>query len=153
MTKISFVKSVLCALRGLYCEISRERNIKIQIILGIFLIFTALVLDISKVYLITIIIICFLVVILELFNMTFEKLLDVIFPKYNKKVGEIKDTMAGIVLLIFGLAALVSFLILYEPVFYILKMMLHNQFSLGLIMGNIFLLCIILIIDYAKHQT
>ena len=154
MTKISFINSALCAIKGLYRGIAGERNIKIQIILGILAVFVALILEVSKAYLITIIIVCFLVVILELFNTAFEKLIDLISPRYNKEFGKVKDAMAGVVLLTFGLAAIVSLLILYEPVFYLLKIMFQNKFSLAFIVADFFILSAILIIDYAKnHQT
>jgi diacylglycerol kinase len=155
MTKISFIQSAICATKGLYHEISQERNIKIQIILGIFAIFIALILNVSKIYLITIIIVSFLVVILELFNMGFEKLIDLISPEYNKEAGKIKDAMAGVVLLTFILATIVSLIILYNPVLNLLKVLMQNKISFGLIIADFSLLCIITIIDYIKrnHQT
>jgi len=151
MTKISFFESAICSVKGLIKEISKERNIKIQLILGTLAIFTALILNVSKIYLITIIIVSSLVVILELFNNSFEKLIDLISPQYNKKFGEIKDTMAGVVLLTFGLAFFVGILILYEPTVFILKKMLQNKISLGLIVANFFTLGIIIIIDHLKN--
>jgi len=155
MTKISFLQSAVCAMRGLFREISHERNIKIQIILGMLAIFVALILEVSKIYLITIIIVSFLVVILELFNMGFERLIDLISPEYNKEFGKVKDAMAGVVLLTFGLAVIIGLLILYEPVLNLLKIMLQNKFSLGFIIANFFILCIVIIVDHAKrnHQT
>ncbi|MCK9567982.1 diacylglycerol kinase family protein [Candidatus Pacearchaeota archaeon] len=155
MTKISFLQSAICAVKGLYRQISQERNIKIQIILGMFAIFVALILDVSKIYLITIIIVSFLVVILELFNASFERLIDLISPEYNKEFGKVKDAMAGVVLLTFGLAVIVGFLVLYEPAIYIIKNMLQKKFSLAFIIADFFILCIVIIVDHVKrnHQT
>jgi len=155
MTKISFLQSTICAMKGLYREISQERNIKIQIILGMLAIFVALILDVSKIYLITIIIVSFLVVILELFNTSFERLIDLISPGYNKEFGKVKDAMAGVVLLTFGLSVIVGLLILYEPAFNLLKVMLQDKFSLAFIIADFFILCIVMIADYVKknHQT
>lgn len=154
MTKISFINSALCAIKGLYRQISEERNIKIQIVIAILIIFTTLILDVSKIYLITIITVCFLVIILELFNTGFERLIDLISPEYNKEFGKIKDAMAGVVLLTFGLAVIVSFLILYEPLKNIFVEMLKNKFSVAFIVADFFILGIVIIIDYIKnHQT
>jgi len=153
MTKISFIDSTLCAARGLFKGISNERNIKIQIIIGMFLIFTATILEVSKIYLITIIIVCFLVVILELFNMGFERLIDLISPEYNKDFGRVKDAMAGVVLLTFGLAAIVSFIVLYQPVLNLLKIMIQNNFSFGFIIADIFLIFILIIIEHFKKNN
>jgi diacylglycerol kinase len=142
-------------MKGLYREISQERNVKIQIILGMLAIFVALILNVSKIYLITIIIVSFLVVILELFNTSFERLIDLVSPEYNKEFGKVKDAMAGVVLLTFGLAVLVGLLVLYEPAFYLIKIMLQNKFSLAFIIANFFILCIVIIADHTKrnHQT
>jgi undecaprenol kinase len=152
MTRISFVQSALCAVRGLFHGISSERNIKIQIVIGGLIILTSILLEISKIYLITIIIVCFLVVILELFNRGFEKLIDLICPGYNKEFGKVKDAMAGVVLLTFGMAVIVSLLILGEPVLKLLKGISSQPFSLFLIIVNILLLLVVILIDYVKRN-
>ena len=151
MTKISFIESAICSFKGLFRGIVGERNIKIQIILGMLAIFIALILDVSKVYLITIIIVSFLVVILELFNTGFEKLIDLISPEYNKEFGKVKDLMAGVVLLTFGLAFIIGLIILYNPLLILLKLMLQDKFSLGFIVADFFILCIVIIIDHIKN--
>jgi undecaprenol kinase len=152
MTRISFVQSALCAVRGLFHGISSERNIKIQIVIGGLIILTSILLEISKIYLITIIIVCFLVVILELFNRGFEKLIDLICLGYNKEFGKVKDAMAGVVLLTFGMAVIVSLLILGEPVLKLLKGISSQPFSLFLIIFNILLLLVVILIDYVKRN-
>jgi diacylglycerol kinase len=152
MTRISFIESALCASRGLFHGISSERNIKIQMIIGGLIILTAVLLGISKIYLITIIIVCFLVVILELFNRGLEKLIDLISPEYNKEFGKVKDAMAGVVLLTFGMATIVSFLILYEPILRFLSSIAQHPASLFLVITNIFLLVMVIGIDYLKKR-
>ncbi len=153
MTKISFRDSALCAARGLFRSISSERNIKIQILIGSIIIFIAVLLDISKIYLITIIIVFFLVVILELFNRGFEKLIDLVSPDYNKEFGKVKDAMAGVVLLTFTMAMIVSLLILYEPTIKLLIILSKNPIPLILIMANIILSIVVLFINYMKNKN
>ncbi len=153
MTKINFRDSALCAFKGLFKGISSERNIKIQILIGSIIIFTAILLNITKVYLITIIIVCFLVIILELFNRSFEKLIDLISPEYNKEFGRVKDTMAGVVLLTFTMAIIVSFLILYDPVINFLKLITYNPISLIVIIANILLILVILLLHYLRNKN
>ena len=152
MTRIGFKDSVLCAARGLFKGISSERNIKIQILIGSIIIFISLLLEIPKTYLITIIIVCFLVVILELFNRGFEKLIDLVSPEYNKDFGKVKDAIAGVVLLTFTMAIIVSFLILYEPVIKLLEMMSGEIYSAIAILANIFLILIVLVVNYIKNK-
>lgn len=151
MTKISLKDSILCATRGLFRGISNERSIKIQLLIGSTIILIALILEISKIYLITIIILSFLVIILELFNRGFEKLIDLISPEYNKEFGKVKDAIAGVVLLTFTMAMIVSWLILYEPVITLLSKISEYPFFLFLLMGSIILSGIILIVNYIKQ--
>ena len=121
-------------------------------VIGFFIILAAILLEISKTYLITIIVVCFLVVILEMFNRGFEKLIDLISPEYNKEFGKVKDIMAGVVLLTFIMAMLVSVLILYHPVLTFLKIVSKNLTLLALIISNIFLSSIILLAYYIKKN-
>ena len=154
MTRINFRDSVLCATRGLFSGFSSERNLKIQLLVSIIIIFVSLLSGISKVYLITIIIVCFLVMILELFNRGFEKLIDLISPEYNREFGKVKDAMAGVVLLTFTMAMIVSLLILYNPVIKLLEYVSKSELFIPIISGNILLIFIILIVVHAKkHQT
>ncbi|MEK6827671.1 MAG: diacylglycerol kinase family protein [Nanoarchaeota archaeon] len=152
MTKVNFRGSVLCATRGLFKGVSSERNIKIQLLIGGIIILSAMILEISKVYLITIIIVCFLVVILELFNRGFEKMIDLISPEYNKEFGKVKDAMAGVVLLTFTMATLVSVLILFEPAMNFLERTTENPIFIFAIIGNIILSVIILLANYLKKK-
>jgi undecaprenol kinase len=152
MTNGTFRDSVFCATRGLFKSISNERNIKIQIIIGSVIILTGILLGISRVSLITIIIVCFLVVILEMFNRGFEKLIDLISPEYNKEFGKVKDVMAGVVLLTFAMAMTVSILILYQPVMNFLNIISKNSISLTLIIANIFLCSIIILAYYIRKK-
>ena len=146
MTKVSFKDSAIYATRRLFGAISTERNIKIQLFIGAVLIFISILLGISKVYLITIIIVIFLVVILEMFNRGFEKLIDLISPEYNKEVRKIKDAMAGVVLATFILAMIVGLLILYQPLMTFFKIVSEHTTSLiamflDILLGSIILLC------------
>jgi diacylglycerol kinase (ATP) len=152
MTKVSFVRSAICSAKGLLDGILKERTIKIQLIISVLLISSAIILEIPKGYLITIIILCSLVIILELFNRSFEMLIDFISPEYNKKAGKIKDSIAGVVLASFFLAITVSFIILYEPVIRLIKKLLNNPLSEGLIIASIVLLGVIILLDYAKRN-
>jgi len=152
MTKLSFKDSALCATRGLIKGIASERNIKIQLLIGGIIILLALILNISKIYLITIIIVCFLVVILELFNRGFEKLIDLVSPDYNKEFGKVKDAIAGVVLLTFTMAMIVSTLIMYEPVINLLKELAVSPVFILLLIATTILTIIGILIYYLKEK-
>jgi len=152
MTKISFINSAICSAKGLLNGICKERTMMIQFAISALLISTAIILKISMGYLITIIILCSLVIILELFNTSFEMLIDFISPEYNKTAGRIKDSIAGVVLASFILAITVSFIILYKPAIRLLVILLDNPLSNGLILASLALLGIIILVDYVKRN-
>lgn len=153
MTRVSFKDSAIYATRGLFGAISTERNIKIQLVIGAIVIFTTILLNVSKVYLITIIVVGFLVIILEMFNRGFEKLIDLVSPEYNKEAGKIKDAMAGVVLATFTMAIIVSLLVLYEPLLTLFGILSRSSDTLVLISANVFLCAIILVIYYIKRTS
>jgi diacylglycerol kinase len=150
MTKISFPESVRCAFRGLIKGILSERNLKVEVILGILIVAVSIYLEVSKVYFLTIIVVIFLVVILELFNKNFEKFIDLVSPYYNKEAGEIKDTMAGIVLSASLLSVIIGVLILYEPLIKVLKTISMSWLSILFLLGNS--LIIIFILSYKRNN-
>ena len=145
MSKVSFITSLKCAVKGIFHGISRQRMLKILLLLGTFAIFASLLLQVSKPYLITIFIVAFLVVILELFNNNFERLIDLVSPEYDKEAGEIKDTMAGVVLLTFILMIIVASLILYEPMIKLFTLVAKSLLSIFLMIASIVLIGIILL--------
>jgi diacylglycerol kinase len=153
MTRTSFKDSAINATRGLFGAISTERNIKIQLVIGAIIIFISILLEISKAYLITIIIVVFLVIILEMFNRGFEKLIDLISPEYNKEAGKIKDAMAGVVLATFMLAMIISLLILYNPLITLFRIISENITLVVLIIIDILLGSIILLAYYIKKTN
>ncbi len=151
MSKVSFTTSLKCAIKGIFYGIYKQRMLKVLLLLGIFAIFSSLILKISKAYLITILTVVFLVIILELFNNNFERLIDLISPKYRKEFGEIKDTMAGVVLLSFILMVIVASLILYEPMIKLFSLVSRSPLPFVLITINILLILFILL--YRRNNT
>lgn len=151
MTRTKLTESFLIAARGVIHEISKERNIKIQIIISLGVIVISILLKISKIDFIIILSVCFLVIILELLNKSFEKLIDVISPNYNKELGRVKDIAAAAVLLSAFLSIIVGLLILYRPIINTLKLPPEPVLT-SLIVINIFLIAIILITYYVKKK-
>ena len=84
-------------------------------------------------------------IILELFNNNFERLIDLISPEYQKEFGEIKDTMAGVVMLSFILMVIVATLILYEPMITLFTLVSQSPIPFVLITTNIILIIFILL--------
>jgi len=116
MEKRKFHQSVWLALKGIADGISKERNIKIQLVIGIAVIVVSLLLKISTVELAIIISISFLVIVLEMLNTGLEKLFDILRSDYDGDIGRVKDMMAGAVLLAAILSIILGFLILLNPI-------------------------------------
>ena len=153
MSKVGLAKSFYCALRGIFYGILQERSLKIQLLVGLVIIAISIILKISKIYFITIILVTFLVLILELFNKNFEKLIDFVSPEKNKEAGEIKDRMAGIVLATSILSLIIGLLILYEPSIRTLRTLSASPLSLSLILLNIIFIMIILFLYIKKKNS
>ena len=110
-----FFKSFIYAFKGIYCSIHKQRNIKVQLIIGILVILWSLLIHIPRDKFLIILFICFFVIIMEMINTAMEKLINILSPKYNKKYGMIKDIMAGAVLLSAILSVILGLYILYKP--------------------------------------
>jgi diacylglycerol kinase len=116
MEKRKFHQSAWLALKGIASGISKERNIKIQMVIGIAVIVVSLLLKISTTELAIIISISFLVIVLEMLNTGLEKLFDILRPDYDRDIGKVKDMIAGAVLMSAILSIILGFLILLGPI-------------------------------------
>lgn len=119
--KSSFINSLRIAFKGIIQGLIWERNSRIQLVVSVIVISTGIFLKVSKLELILIIFLCFLVIVLELINTSIEKLLDVLYPKYNEEIGLVKDIMAGVVFLAAVMACIVGFVILQDEFFLFLR--------------------------------
>ncbi len=150
MTKISFIDSTFCAMRGLFRGVIKERNIRLQFFITFVLILIGILSGTSKFYLVIIFVICFIGIVLELLNTGFERLTDLIYPEYNKEVKKFKDEMAGIVVLTFSMASIISFIILYESIINLMGLISKTPFVISLITVNIVLILIIFLAHLIK---
>ncbi len=116
-----FIKSLLNASRGIVHGIASERNLRIQVAIGFIAILASLFLKIPRIDFIIVLTLSFLVVSLELLNTCFERLIDFLSPYYHEEFGNLKDMMAGVVLLSAVLSAIAGILIFYKPVISMFK--------------------------------
>lgn len=115
MNFISFKKlkkSFYCAFRGLSIALLKEQTFRIHVLLNssvivVLLVFFPLSMSEKAVIILTI----FFILILELINSIFERVIDVFDSKINPRIRTIKDMMAGAVLLGTIGAAIIAFLI------------------------------------------
>jgi len=113
-----FVKSFKYAFQGLKHVFRTEQNFQVQILFAVAILILSAYFKIKSWQFVALIIIILVVLVLELLNSIFERLVDILEPKAHFYVKTIKDIMAATVLLA-SLAALTIGLIIFWP--YIFK--------------------------------
>lgn len=112
-----FIKSIRHAWRGL-CAIARaEQSFRIQLMLGSLVLASTLFLPMQTWERILLLLLTVSVMVLEIVNSIFERLADAVHPRLHPMIREIKDMMAGAVLLAACTAAIVGVSILFPYLF------------------------------------
>ncbi|MCE2612295.1 diacylglycerol kinase family protein [Flavobacteriaceae bacterium D16] len=108
------IKSIGFALRGVLVLIRTERSIKIQLFIALLITAAGFYYNISATEWILQTLAIALVLGIEGLNTAVEKIADYIQPRYDQKIGFIKDVAAGAVMLVAIGAAIIG-LIIYIP--------------------------------------
>ncbi|MDD5103304.1 MAG: diacylglycerol kinase family protein [Candidatus Peribacteraceae bacterium] len=95
-----FARSAANACRGIRFVWQRQRNFRIEVIIGIFVMTATMLLGFTYMEVVSILVAVSVVVGAELFNSIVEELLDTVEPHYSVHVGRLKDVTAGVVLLL-----------------------------------------------------
>jgi undecaprenol kinase len=148
---IGFGESFVCACRGIFFGVAKDRNTKIHLAVATLAILVSVLLGISRIEFIIISMLCFFSIAMELFNNSIERFIDCIHPGYNKQLGIIKDMMAGMVLLVDFLAVTIGILIFYAPFINLLN--INPRYPLiGLLIINILLLAISIFLHLSNKK-
>ena len=113
---IGRLKSVKYAAKGAWLLITTEHSIIVQVVIGIIMTILGFIIDLTTTEWLFQITAIFIVLIAEASNTAIEYVCDFIHPKYNKKIGFIKDIAAGIPF-IAAIFAIIIGLIIYVPKF------------------------------------
>lgn len=108
------LKSFKYAFRGLKKVFSEEQNLRIEGISAIIIITLAFVFKIKTSEWCLIFLVIFLVILMEILNSAVERVADILKPRIHNYVKEIKDIMAGGVLMSSVLAIIIG-LIIFIP--------------------------------------
>lgn len=111
------LKSFQYSLKGLTRTLKEEHNLKIQLIIGVLVILGGTILEIKAWEWCVLILVIGSVILTELINSAVERVTDVLKPKINSYVKEIKDIMAAAVF-ISALVAVAVGLIIFLPYFF-----------------------------------
>lgn len=111
MKKTGFTASLKHAMRGIWVVFRSERNFRIQTAMTVLILCAGFILGVRLWEYILLILLCASVLVLELFNSVIERIADGLKPRLQPIVRDIKDLMAGAVLLVATTAAVVGVLI------------------------------------------
>ena len=112
-----FVKSVRHAWRGL-CDVARAaQSFRLQLVVGAGVVLCVITLPLLTWERILLVLLVVSVLVLEIVNSIFERLADAVHPRMHPTVREIKDMMAGAVLLLACTAAIIGCVIIFPHLF------------------------------------
>ncbi len=112
----SLIQSVRHAWRGLRLAFRTERSFRIHILVTLIVTVLLLILPLQTYERITILLAIAAVLVLELLNSTVERLADLLKPRLHQYVADVKDLMAGAVLIAAFFAVCIGFLIFWPYV-------------------------------------
>lgn len=108
------VKSLKFAVNGIKLLLKNEHNARVHLLIALIVIIASYVFSIDAAEFMFIIISIGLVFIVELLNTAIENIANFVEPKWNEKIGEIKDYAAGAVL-VSAIVSIIIGLIIFIP--------------------------------------
>ncbi|MBU1126650.1 MAG: diacylglycerol kinase [Patescibacteria group bacterium] len=114
MNLSKFFKSFRYAFHGLYLIAKGEQSFRVQLLIGTVVIILVVVFPLEAWERILMILMVSAVLVLEVINSIFERISDALKPRLHPMVKEVKDMMAGAVLLTSVTAVVVAVLIFYS---------------------------------------
>lgn len=111
------MKSFKYAFKGLYKVAKEEQSFKIQLLIGAAVIILLIVFPLATWERILMILMIAAVLVLEVINSIFERISDALKPRLHPMVRDVKDMMAGAVLLTSITAIVVAIMVFSEYVF------------------------------------
>ncbi|MCK5490912.1 MAG: diacylglycerol kinase [Candidatus Pacebacteria bacterium] len=109
--KFSKIQGIGFGFKGIIYCIKKDKNVRHKWIIAIIVIIISMLTNISQVNWFIVLLICGIMISLEMTNSAFEKFLDLMYPEYNKEIGEIKDITAGVVQTMSYVAIIIGFTI------------------------------------------
>ncbi|ACL74958.1 diacylglycerol kinase family protein [Ruminiclostridium cellulolyticum] len=124
MKNRNIIESFNNAVQGIWYTILNERNMKIHLITGAFVILLSLWVQVSKIELTIICLTIAMVICFELINTAVEVVVNIIVDVYHPKAKIIKDVSAGAVFISAVFSIAIGILILADKIIYKLTLLL-----------------------------
>lgn len=106
------IRSFRYASRGLVRVFREEQSFRVQTTAGLLVLILALIFHVKIWEAVALLLVIMMVLVLELINSVFERVVDVLKPRMHPYVETVKDIMAAVVLISSVGAILIGFLIL-----------------------------------------
>lgn len=117
MIKIKrLLKSFIYAVKGLRKVFREEQNLRLQTAFGMIAVFFAWFFRVSPLEWIAVVFAVGLVIIMEILNSAVERVSDVLKPRINSYVKEIKDIMAAAVMFASFIAVIVGLIVFWPHI-------------------------------------
>lgn len=118
MVKIRLlIHSFSHALRGLGMVLRAEQNFRVQLLIAVLAVALGFILKLRGAEMIVILVVSMFVLVLELLNSGTERLVDVVQPRLHHAARDIKDIMAGAVLVSSVIAVIIALIIFVPKIF------------------------------------
>ena len=111
-----WIQSTNYAIDGIIHAAKTQRHMRYHLFAAILVLLASFVLGLGWYEFVVLVLLSIVVLSIEMVNTAIEGITDVIFKEYDQKAKEIKDIAAGAVLIIALGAAIIGYIILYEPV-------------------------------------
>lgn len=93
------IRSFHYALRGIAHVFREEQSFRIQVVAGLLVLILALYFNVKVWEGVALLLVVIIVLVLELINSVFERVIDILKPRMHPYVETIKDIMAAVVLI------------------------------------------------------
>ena len=110
-------KSFTYAFRGLFKTLREEQNLQIQSLVALFVLILGWYFNIEQWQWAVLALVIGLVILMELINSAVERITDVLKPRLDNYVKEIKDIMAAVVMLASIMAIIIGLIIFFPFLF------------------------------------
>ena len=112
MKSSPLLRSFFHAWRGLRLGFRAERSFRLQMAAALFIMAASAFLPLAAWERVALLVVVMFVLVLELLNSSIERIVDLAKPRYSELAGDIKDLMAGAVLLGALFAVIIGLIIL-----------------------------------------
>lgn len=112
-----FIKSLKYAFRGLYHVAYHEQSFRIQLVIAVCVLVLLFVFPLAAWERILMLLMISAVLVLEVINSIFERISDALKPRLHPMVRDVKDMMAGAVLLTSVTAIIVAIMVFSSYLF------------------------------------